>query len=174
MHHKKREVPPRKALAVSVSVIGDRDATAAWATIVGGPYTRDLVQAAGSSKRKAGDPYNARIASDLAVGRALVELGLRLQASGEELVQLEADVRFAEQLLAGMNRTQRAVRATSPHPGLLSLSDLLEQRGLKAAEIAAERRGMELELAELLQERTPGGRDNGLPTITSDTGKDTS
>lgn len=171
MPHKEKRVPPRTTLAVSVSVNGDHNATAACATILGGPYTRNLTQAAGSAKRNAGDPYNSLIALDLAVGRALVELGLRLQSDGEELVQLQADTRFAEKLLADVRRTQRAARRIGPHPGLLPLAKILAERGVEAAETAAARRGQEPELAEILTRAafSDGGRDNGLPTIKSDT-----
>jgi len=183
-NQRKKTPPPRQALAVSVSVVGDRDATTAWASLVGGPYTQDIAQAAGSSRRNVGDPYDPRIASDLAVGRALIKLGLELLTSGAQRVQLEADARYAGQLLAAINKTERRLRATGPHPGLLSLTEVLSEYGLEAAETAAKRRGLEMELAELvgppqvsevLEHQDPGGyRDNGLPTITSDTTMETS
>lgn len=170
----KKRATPRKALAVSISVTGDRDATAAWVTMLGGPYTRDLIQAAGTSKRRAGDTYNERTGWDLAVGRALVELGLQLQADGEARVQLDAEMRLAEQLLADVRRAERTMRSAMPHPGLLSLSDILLDRGLEAAKRAARRRGDEVSLAELIQVPPSGGRGNGLPTIESGTGKEKS
>lgn len=183
---KKKNAPPRTVLAVSVSVVGDRDATTAWASMLGGHYTADMVQAAGSAKRRAGDMYNEKTAWDLAVGRALVELGLQLQGSGEARVLSDAATHAAEMLQAGIRRTERAMRGSEPRT-VLPLSEVLSEHGLLAAQRAAERRGEEQQLealvralplrqGELGDPHPPEGRhrrDNGLPTIETGTGKDT-
>lgn len=161
---KKASIRPRTPLAVSVSVIADRNATAACASIIGAHYTEDMLQAAGTSKRMSGDPYHPEIGTDLAVGRALLELALQLIQRGESLVLLEAETRYAEQLLAAMKRTEKRLRRSGPHPGLRTPEEILadpEHGGQEAANLAARRRGLPESAPQPPQE----GRDNGLPTV---------
>lgn len=160
------------SVVVRVTIIGDRNATSVSAEMThwdteGNSWT---VEDVGTSKRMPGDRYNDRIAVALAVGRALENLGRKMQTDGEILVQLESETQVAESLLVGTRRTIRYQRRYGLHPGLRSIEEILADPvhgGLEAANRAARRRG----LPEIAPQPPQGGRDNGLPTVD---GKETS
>lgn len=166
---KHQRAPIDNQVVVRVTVIGDRNATAATAEMTHWDTSnrRWAVEATGTSKRMNGDRYNDKVTVALSVGRALENLGRKMQAGGEILVQLEAEAQVAERLLAGARRTIRHQRNTGPHPGLKPLEAILAEHGQDAANKAARRRG----LPEIAPQPPQEGRDNGLPTVD---GKDSS
>lgn len=161
---KHEHAPVENHVVVRVTIIGDRNATAAiaemnhWDPV---NYRRWAVEATGTSKRMNGDRYSDKVAVALSVGRALENLGRKMQTDGGILVQLESETHVAERLLAGTRRRIRHQRSTGPHPGLKPLEAILAEHGQDAANKAARRRG----LPEIAPQPPQEGRDNGLPTV---------
>lgn len=127
---KKQQAGPRRA-GVFITVISDRNATAASAELVL-PDSEDRIVVTGSTKRVSGDYYDEETAVNLAVGRALEKLAARLIHLGS------ARVNLAEQ------RKNKSRRKTERRPRtLVSLADIQEEHGLDAAQAAARQRGVE-------------------------------
>jgi hypothetical protein len=74
---------------VTAKILSDRNATVAEVTYEDpeANWFDDLTVATGSSKREPGDLYDARIATDLALGRALEKLGKSLRKRAEKAVK---------------------------------------------------------------------------------------
>lgn len=141
MKQKRRvnQVPTR--LSVNLIVINDRNVTAASAEVtqwIDGQMVTD--QATGSAKRAPGDVRDDVIATELAVGRALVNLGRRLQDTSRILVG-DAEVTREREAIRRVRRKLRQVRPDQL-PEHMSLHKVHEEYGLEAVLKAAERRGV--------------------------------
>jgi len=131
---------PMRRMNVAVLVVIDENAAVAHASLAQVDLdTVDFVhdEATGSAKREPGDPRNDMIAVDLAIGRALVKLGERLQETAGILVEhamttrdIGKKVSIARQLSRGMRRQ-----------ALLPVAEIAQRYGKDAADRAARRRG---------------------------------
>jgi hypothetical protein len=185
----KKPVRPLRNLAATITVLTDRNATVASVTLVDtylGVLDGGMGTATGSCKREQGDVYDETIALDLAVGRALIKLGWHMVRRAHRNVTSATLAKRKKEIL----RSVRGPRHAKPG-GQIQLPVILEVRGLEAAKRAARRRGDRAALAALVAQealiqnappdagsgpQVPGGgyhRDNGLPTIESNT-KETS
>lgn len=154
---KKRRINRRpQRPAVSVIVINDRNATVASAELtqwIGGQLVTDY--ATGSAKREPDDVRDDVLATDLAVGRALVSLGRRLQGTARILVADAAHRQEHEGIRRVRNRLREQLGPRQPVSVHLPLQDIYDDYGLEAAVRAAERRGDEELLAAIVQAGPP-------------------
>jgi hypothetical protein len=135
---------------VNVLVINDRHATVAHAEVmqtIGGQIIQD--QATGSAKREPKDVRDDVLATDLAIGRALVNLGNSLQHTARVLIEDGS----ARQEHEAMRRVRNQLRKVRPAVAQrrMTLDQLHQERGIQAAETAAFRRGVE--------DWVPGGKE---------------
>ena len=131
----------RDEVEIRVTVFHHRDATVAKAEIgyvdIRGRY-RARDEATGAAKRAPGDANDEEIANNLAVGRALEELGVSLQLKGNLQVLLATTI----QQKAAEARVERKLKRQIKKP-LLPLDQLYEDHGIQAVETAALRRGID-------------------------------
>lgn len=136
---------PRRRMAVNVLVLADRFATVAEATMVdeieGGVFV-----ATGSAKKERGDVYDPVIDVDLAVGRAMVELGEQMIHGGKRAVRaaMEEQLRAAQERGRAVVKTRLAPVRPSPRHAKdsrqLTIEQIRNQFGDEAAQRAASRR----------------------------------
>jgi hypothetical protein len=74
MRHEVTLTNPVKAVPLDVTVVTGRNSAVAAVDLYYSP-TMEMLHATGESKRLPGDPFDGEIGSDLALGRALVNLG---------------------------------------------------------------------------------------------------
>ena len=136
----------RKDLTVHVTVIHHKNGTAASVDLTqrgegawGVELSSTLATATGVSKRMQGDFYDENIAVNLAVGRALTNLGQRMVRKGNRQVRDAADVAAAWGML---DKARRSQRRTPVERVLLPVEEIAERFGSKAAQVAMERRGL--------------------------------
>lgn len=89
------------SLEANILVLSDRNATVASVALIDpdSDYgTERRAIATGSSKREPGDVYDVDIATDLAVGRALVKLGRELQGNAQKRVEAAAKANPAKEV----------------------------------------------------------------------------
>lgn len=137
MNEPKRTRLPIMHYDVRVTVICDANASAAHAeaTRIDLDTAQILVfHGTGSAKREPGDRGNDNIATDIAMGRALVDLGIKIQNSGAE--QVEEAIRAARAATVA-----RIARSLPRRPRLMPLDKIYRKHGLQAALRAARRRG---------------------------------
>lgn len=79
-------------LNVTVTALTDRNAAVASTELIK-PDLDLVATATGSSKRENGDVYDLRIGTELAVGRALVNLGRQLIHNANEEVRKASEAR---------------------------------------------------------------------------------
>jgi len=137
---KKIRVAPEQHIAAFVTILNDRNASVAVATLADKINT--LGQASGSAKREQGDRANPGIARDLAVGRALVKLGHQLIRRGTARVAENVAEQAEEQRRAGARKVVRALRTPrhAKETTLLPTDKIREQYGEEAAQRAILRR----------------------------------
>lgn len=135
---------PTQSLAVRVLVLCDRNAAVARATLaVVDPSTGEYVmhEDTGSAKRAPGDQRNDMIATNLAAGRALVNLGRRLQQVAG--VQVEWAMAMQERDEVARAGRRKLLLRPKPPKKILTVAEVLAEYGAQAAEVAAFRRGQD-------------------------------
>ena len=155
MKKKRRVHHAPTQLMIKVTVINDRNATAAHVQltqVIDGQLITD--HATGSAKREPDDVRDDVIATNLAMGRALVKLGRRLQGTARILVADAAHRQEHEAIRRVTNRL-RQVRPPARDPIRLSLLEIYQNRGLEAAQRAAARRGDEDLLESIVRSDLP-------------------
>lgn len=144
MKKKRRINQSPNTMSVNVIVICDRNATVASVKLaqwIDGHFVTD--GATGSAKREPKDVRDDVLATDLAVGRALVKLGSRLQGTARILVADGAARQEHEKMRRIKNRLLE-MRKTQPTLAIpLSVAEITEEWGYDAGERAADRRGEE-------------------------------
>jgi len=133
-----KHVEPKQQPRVKITLICDTYGAAACATSPVDP----AVQGTGIAKKEPGDPNNAVIAVNLAVGGALEDLGQQMRRIGAEQVTDAMTAQAVERVEAGLRRMRRSVRGEDART-LLSLSEIQKEWGKKAAKRAAARRGVD-------------------------------
>jgi hypothetical protein len=138
---KRRRISRRpQALSVKLTVVCDRNATVASAEIgqyINGKFVVEC--ATGSAKREPDDVRDDALATYLAVGRALVNLGGSLQGTARILVA-DASARQEHESLRRVRNRLRRMRVLR-RPVRLALADIAAEHGFDAADRAADRRG---------------------------------
>jgi hypothetical protein len=133
-----KHVEPKQQPIVDVTLICDRYGAAACVTSPLDP----TVQGTGIAKKAPGDPNDVVIATNLAVGEALRDLGQQMLMIGAAQVTEAMVTQTVERVEAGLRRMRRHVRGEDSRT-LLSLSEIQKEWGKKAAKVAATRRGVE-------------------------------
>ena len=131
---------PVTRLNVSVLLVVDENASVAHASVGHFDVTGQemlYAESTGSAKREPGDPGDDGIAAHLAMGRALVNLGRSLLATGRTAVELSV----TDQQEASRAAVERRLRRSVQMPRhLLPADEILERYGAEAAARAQARR----------------------------------
>lgn len=131
---------PVTRLNVSVLLVVDENASVAHASVGHFDVTGQemlYAESTGSAKREPGDPGDERIAAHLAMGRALVNLGSELLATGRTAVELSVTDQQEARRAAVERRLRRSVQVPRH---LLPVEVIRERYGDEAAKRAQARR----------------------------------
>ena len=164
MKQKRRVNHSPHRVSVNLIILNDRNATVAHASVtqwIDGEMVTD--EATGSSKREPGDTRDDVIATEMAMARALINLGRSMLGTSRILVSVAS----AQQELESRRRVvNRLRRIRGPRQDLrMPIEEIIAQRGYDAADRAADRRGEP-------RPKRPGHGRHEMPDVLAEPGHD--